>query len=312
MSYVSLLDGSPIEEDTVGGKAASLGRLCALGAPVPPAVALTTEAYRSHVRLLDVPARASDVADGDLPEVRRIIVEADLPHVVSQAIASGMAAIDPDPDSDARLAVRSSATAEDSRDFSFAGLHDTVLGVGPDLPSVERAVKQCWASLWSERGVQYRRRGDETLDSAAMGVVIQRQVACDVSFVAFSADPIDLCADFVIISATYGLGEAVVSGLVTPDHIVVAPDGSLARYDIGAKEVMIIPAGRNGGVRQAAVPRMLASQPVMSHDRACEIARLARRLESAYGLPLDIEGGLVDGQTFVFQARPITTCSREL
>ncbi len=301
--YVSCLNSPSPPTDQIGGKAASLARLLALDAPVPPAFAITTEAYRLHTSRLGIPQRASAVADAELPAIRAHIMAEPLPSEVATAITFEVTALG----AGCSLAVRSSATTEDSPSFSFAGLHDTVLAVESRADAVEEAVKACWASLWSERSVEYRRRGGGALDTAAMAVVVQQLVRADVSFVAFSADPIRHCARRTIISASYGLGEAIVAGLVVPDYIVLGPDGEVEDYQIGSKEIMVIPSPE-GGVRQTPVPRMLARQPVLMDDQAREIGRIATKLEDRFERPLDIEGGIAEGRIYLFQARPITTC----
>jgi pyruvate,water dikinase len=302
--YVSCLDGASYDPDRIGGKAASLTRLRALDAPVPAAFAVTTEAYRLHTRQLGIPDRASAVLDAELPGIRERIVSAPIPSEIAEAIEAELAAIGPG----AVLAVRSSATTEDSPTFSFAGLHDTALAVENRPDAVETAVKRCWASLWSERSVDYRRRGGAALDTAAMAVVVQRLVRSDVSFVAFSVDPINLCAPRIIISASYGLGEAIVAGLVVPDYIVLGPDGEIEDYQIGSKETMVIAAADGIGVAQVKVPGFMAAQPALSPEQAREIGRMIVHLERQFGRPLDIEGGIAEQTIFLFQARPITTC----
>lgn len=301
--YVCCLDGVPYRTDQIGGKAASLSRLRALDAPVPPALAVTTDAYRLHVQRLGIPERASAVADSVLAEIRARIVSDPIPTEILGAVLDGLTTID----AGNTLAVRSSATTEDSPKFSFAGLHDTALAVDDNPAAIELAIKTCWASLWSERSVDYRRRGGEALDAAAMAVVVQQLVRSDVSFVAFSVDPIRDCARRTIISASYGLGEAIVAGLVVPDYIVVGPDGNVEEYQIGSKETMVISAP-DGGVRQTPVPRMLGRQPALSNAQAGEISRIVTQLEDRFEMPLDIEGGIAAGTVHLFQARPITTC----
>jgi len=301
--YVCCLNSASHSTEQIGGKAASMTRLWAMDAPVPPAFAITTEAYRLHTSRLGIPQRASAVIDAELPAIRARIIAAPLPPEIASAIAFEIDAIG----EGIPLAVRSSATTEDSPSFSFAGLHDTALAVECRLDAVEAAVKACWASLWSERSVEYRRRGGAALDTAAMAVVVQRLVRADVSFVAFSADPMRHCARRTIISASYGLGEAIVSGLVVPDYIVIGPDGEVEDYQVGSKETMVIPS-LEGGVRQAPVPRMLARQPALSDEQAREIGRIVTQLEDRFGMPLDIEGGIAEGRIYLFQARPITTC----
>jgi pyruvate,water dikinase len=305
--FVCSLDGSTHALDRIGGKAASLARLRALNAPVPRAFAVTTDAYRCHVARIGIPGRASAVPFSELAAVRAAIVEAPLDPEIGEAIASAIEATFRSEST--RLAVRSSATTEDSPAFSFAGLHDTSLAVTEEPHAVEGAVKACWASLWSERSVDYRRRGDDTLDCAAMAVVVQQLVRADVSFVAFSVDPVDACARRVIISASYGLGEAIVAGLVVPDYIVLDPAGEVAHYQIGSKETMIIPGPNgDGGVRQVPVPRLVAMQHALSDDQARHIGQLVTELEGKFGVPIDIEGGIAGGMISLFQARPITTC----
>ena len=301
--YVCCLNSAIHSTERIGGKAASLTRLWAMDAPVPPAFAITTEAYRLHTSLLGIPQRASAVADAELPAIRARIVAEPLPGEIASAIASEIDALG----EGCSLAVRSSATTEDSPTFSFAGLHDTTLAVESRPAAVEVAVKACWASLWSERSVEYRRRGGAALDTAAMAVVVQRLVRADVSFVAFSADPMRHCARRTIISASYGLGEAIVAGLVVPDYIVIGPDGEVEDYQIGSKETMVIPSPE-GGVRQTPVPRMLARQPALCEEQARQIGRIVTQLEDRFGMPLDIEGGVAEGAVHLFQARPITTC----
>jgi rifampicin phosphotransferase len=305
--FVCLLDGSTYALDRIGGKAASLTRLRALNAPVPRAFAVTTDAYRRHVARIGIPNLASAVPVSELPAVRAAIFEAMLAPEIGAAIAEAVEATFADEFTP--LAVRSSATTEDSPAFSFAGLHDTLLAVTGDPGELELAVKSCWASLWSERSVDYRRRGDAALDGAAMAVVIQQMVRADVSFVAFSVDPVDQCARRVIISASYGLGEAIVAGLVVPDYIVLEPGGEVMDYQIGSKEMMIISdSNGDGGVRQVPVPRLVANQRALSDDQVRHIGQLVTDLEQKFGSPIDVEGGIAGGTLSLFQARPITTC----
>jgi pyruvate,water dikinase len=306
--YVCCLDGALLDSDRIGGKAASLTRLRALDAPVPPAFAVTTEAYRLHTRQLGVPERASAVADAELPAIRESITTGPMPSVVAEAIAAEIDAIG----SDIPLAVRSSATTEDSPTFSFAGLHDTALAVEGCPDAVETAVKACWASLWSERSVDYRRRGGATLDGAAMAVVVQRLVRSDVSFVAFSVDPINQCAPRIIISASNGLGEAIVAGLVVPDYFVLGAGGEIEDYQIGSKETMVIAAPDGVGVTQVRVPRFMGAQPALSSAQARQIGQMVTHLEQKFERPLDIEGGIAEHALYIFQARPITTCYANL
>jgi pyruvate,water dikinase len=301
------LDRAPASRTLVGGKGSSLSQLATLGAPVPPAFALTTHAYAHFAASLNLPHQASDVADEDLPRLRALIMSAALPEPVTESIVHGYRAFRTLVGCEVALAVRSSATAEDSADFSFAGLHDTVLDVRT-LPALETAVKQCWASLWSERAVAYRRAGELATDDAAIAVVVQQLVRSDVSFVVFTADPVGGRDQHLVIAASWGLGEAVVSGLVVPDHVVVGPDGQIVEYTIGDKHVMVIPGARpEDGTREVPVPRGLRTVPVLSHAQASAIAAMARQLSPRLGYEADLEGAIAGDALYLFQARPITT-----
>jgi pyruvate,water dikinase len=240
-----------------------------------------------------------------LPALREQIMAAPLPADLAAALADGLAAFQARAGDNVALAVRSSATTEDGTEHSFAGQHDTILGVRT-LPELGDAVRQCWASLWSERAVSYRQAN---LPDAVpcMAVVVQQMIRSDVSFIAFTEDPVGERPDHVVISASWGLGEALVSGLVTPDHVVVAPDGRVAEYVVGDKQVMIIPDASGSGTREAPVPRMMRSLPALSETQAAEIAVLARRLAARLGYAADLEGAIAGGKVVLFQARPITT-----
>jgi rifampicin phosphotransferase len=301
------LDCAPASRTLVGGKGSSLSQLAVLGAPVPPAFALTTHAYAQFAASLKLPRQASAVAEEDLPRLRALIMAAALPGPVTESIAHGYRAFQDLVGCELALAVRSSATAEDSADFSFAGLHDTVLDVRT-LPALEMAVKQCWASLWSERAVAYRRAGELATDDAAIAVVVQQLVRSDVSFVVFTADPVGGRDQHLVIAASWGLGEAVVSGLVVPDHIVVGPDGHVVEYVVGDKHLMVIPGARpEDGTREVPVPRALRTMPALSHEQASAIAAMARELSPRLGYEADLEGAIAGDTMYLFQARPITT-----
>jgi rifampicin phosphotransferase len=306
------LDTGLAERNLVGGKGASLGRLAELGAPVPPALAITTDAYLEFARAIDLPQLAAVGSADDLAGIRAQIAAAPLPTAVDAAMAQGFAAFQDRLGPEVALAVRSSATAEDAADFSFAGQHDSILGVR-SLPALETAVRQCWASLWSERAVAYRRGADLIDDEAAIAVVVQQMVQSDVSFIAFTSDPVSGRGNHLVISATWGLGEALVSGLVVPDHVVIGADGELVEYTVGEKHLMVIPgAGAGNGTEEVPVPRALRSVPSLSPEQAAGIASLAREISPRLGFEADFEGAIAGDAIYLFQARPITTLSTKV
>jgi phosphoenolpyruvate synthase/pyruvate phosphate dikinase len=298
------LDRGLLDRDLVGGKGASLSELAALGAPVPPAFAITADACAAFMAGLGV-TDLSSVTPSMLPALREQIQAAPLPPDLASALADGFAVLQERAGAYVALAVRSSATTEDGSEHSFAGQHDSILGVRT-LPELEDAVRRCWASLWSERAVSYRQAN---LPDAVpcMAVVVQQMIRSDVSFIAFTEDPVGERRDHVVLSASWGLGESLVSGLVTPDHVVVAPDGRVVEYVIGDKQVMIIPDASGSGTREAPVPRMMRTLPALSETQASDIASVVRSLAARLGFAADLEGAIAGGQVVLFQARPITT-----
>ena len=301
------LDGRVLEAAVVGGKGAALSRLVAIGAPVPPAFALTVEAYAEMARAARIPATARNITVGDLAEIRATIESAPLPNRVREAVHSAYARLGLDGGVGTSVAVRSSASAEDSADTSFAGLHDSILDVrGND--AVEHAIRQTWASLWTERALAYRRHSQLEDQPAQIAVVVQQLIPSEISFVAFSVDPLSGRTDHVVINATWGLGESIVSGIATPDHIVVDQRGVVCEYRIGEKSRMVIPGSDGTGPRTVSVPRLLRILPALAEAQVSSITRMVRDLAARLGHPADFEGGTHrGGEIALFQARPITT-----
>jgi phosphoenolpyruvate synthase/pyruvate phosphate dikinase len=290
----------------VGGKGASLSKLASLGAVVPPGFAITTAAYDRAARHIGIPTRTHGVSTEELHAIRQAIQDAALPAYLIDALGAAYRRLEVQTGGNQEVAVRSSATAEDSREHSFAGLHDTFLDVR-GLEAFEVAVKACWASLWTERAVSYRRRTALASDDSTIAVVVQQMVRSDISFVVFTADPVSGRNDRLVINATWGLGESLVSGLVAPDHIVVGPNGEISDFIIGDKTVMIVPGAEGSGTREVPVPRMLRTMSTLRDDQIAVIAKQSRDLAAKLGFPADLEGGIADGQIHFFQARPITT-----
>lgn len=266
-----------------GGKGASLGRLASANR-IPPGFCLSIVAYRRWAA-----AGATQMPAGLESEIRAAYAELEK--------GCGVA--------DVPVAVRSSAVDEDGSGESFAGLHDTYLNVvGGD--AVIESVINCWESLKNPHALEYRAEKGLDSESAMMGVVVQQLVFADVSSVAFSANPISGDRSEVVINANYGLGEAVVSGVTTPDMITVKKDDlSLQQVSIGAKERMTIRTPT--GTAEANVPRIMRSQPALTPQQATEIAQLAIDLESRYGWAVDIECAIQGSDLFLLQCRPITT-----
>lgn len=277
-------DPSCGDVDLVGGKAAHLSRLAA-SYRVPPGFCLTTWALRG----------AGPEGEGPLGEPLRSALAAAY-HALGQRVG------DPAPS----VAVRSSAADEDGAGTSFAGQHETLLNV-VGLEAVCAAVRRCWASACAPRALEYRRRQRLPEDGIRLAVLVQQLVAADVSAVAFSANPLTQARDEVVINATWGLGESMVGGTVTPDtYIVRDADGAVVRQ-VASKQRMTVPGP--SGTREVGVPRPLREYPALSEARAREVAALARSLERAMGWPVDLECAYRGDLLYLLQCRPITTLS---
>jgi rifampicin phosphotransferase len=274
----------------VGGKAANLGELIAAGFPVPPGFAVTTAAYVRAAAALDLsdPARA-----------RHALATAELPAAVAKAVRAAYLGLG----AEAPVAVRSSATAEDLPWASFAGQQDTYLNVvGTD--AVLDAVRRCWASLWTDRAVSYRETQGIDHSDVQLAVVVQKMVDAQVAGVLFTADPVTGTRDRTVIDASPGLGEAVVSGAVNPDHIVVDVDGIRTTPGDKAVQVRSLPGGGTEQVRVAGDD----GHACLSDAQVTGLADLGRRVEAHFGAPQDIEWAVdADGELWLTQARPITT-----
>jgi pyruvate,water dikinase len=263
----------------VGGKAANLGELIRAGFDVPRGFCLTTEAYRRAVRGTAV--ETGDIADAQA--ARAAVLAAPFPHSAADAVRDAYAAL-----GSGRVAVRSSATAEDLPGASFAGQQDTYLDVD-GIDDVLDAVQRCWASLWTDRAVAYR--AAQGIDGAgvALAVVIQRMVDAESAGVLFTADPVTGRRRQAVLDAARGLGEAVVSGSVDPDHFVV--DTATSRI-----------VERRRGASAADATASVTDAQVRA------LAALGDRVENAFGSPQDIEWAIDrGGHPWLTQSRPITT-----
>jgi pyruvate,water dikinase len=307
---VALPDVGLADIARVGGKAAGLGELLRSGLPVPPGYCLTTAAYHrfiAQVPLVDpLRALAAGAAQLALPVLQQTaaalqarMVAAPVPPDLVNAIDQAYRALGAPP-----VAVRSSATTEDLPEASFAGQQDSFLNV-IGLDALLAAIRRCWASLWNVRAIQYRAQLGLNQEAAAMGVVIQALIPADVAGVLFTANPRTGDRTELVVNASFGLGEAIVSGAVTPDLLVLDKTTLAHKQAVpGAKEVSTVPAAGGGTtvVRQPGRKNEWALPAAALTD----LAALAGRAEAHFGMPLDIEWALAGGRPWLLQARPIT------
>ncbi|MFF3934884.1 rifamycin-inactivating phosphotransferase [Streptomyces phaeofaciens] len=296
----------------VGGKAAHLGGLSRIeGIRVPAGFCVTTAAFRrimaeapSIDERLDRLSR-SDPDDREAirtlsAQIRRTIEETAVPDDLAAAITRELARFG----EQAAYAVRSSATAEDLPTASFAGQQDTYLNVmGPT--AILQHISRCWASLFTERAVTYRRRNGIDDRTVHMAVVVQRMVFPHAAGILFTADPVTGDRKTATVDAGFGLGEALVSGLVNPDVFTVR-HGEVVTKAIAAKQraVHALPAG---GTREVAIDTQRQQQPALTDAQVVRLVRLGRRIEAHFGRPQDIEWCLADDGFQIVQSRPITT-----
>jgi pyruvate,water dikinase len=275
-----------------GGKGANLGELVSLGLPVPRGFVVLTSGYRKAVA--DAGLAEWSRAEGEL---RSAIEAIDVPAELRHDILAAYDEIGGGP-----VAVRSSATAEDLPGATFAGQQDTYLGVvGPD--AVVDAVKRCWASLWSDRAVDYRRKRSLDSTEVAIAVVVQKMVPAQTAGVLFTANPVSGRRDELVVEASSGLGEAVVSGLVTPDRYLLDPSGALRDWRAGAREV-VITSDTAGGTTTAA--GTAPTEPTLPTAALVRLADLGSAVARHFGRPQDIEWAYADGEIALLQARPMT------
>src|SRR5262245_20983950 len=291
----------------VGGKAANLGELIHAKLPVPPGICVTTEAYRQVAASAAIDYDALDVAHTDelmrlAGQAREAMLAVPIPPTVAEAIIAAYEQLG----SSIPVAVRSSATAEDLPYASFAGQQDTYLHIiGPD--AVLDAVRRCWASLWTDRAVVYRTTNGIDHRSARLAVVVQRMVDAEVAGVLFTANPVTGRRRQAVIDASPGLGEAVVSGAVNPDHFVVDTESrAIVERRLGDKrfEVRPLPDGGTKHVERVSG----ADRACVTDDQVRALVNLGDRVEAHYGAPQDTEWAIdADGSLWLTQARPITT-----
>jgi pyruvate,water dikinase len=304
------VDGNDVA--LVGGKGAHLGELSRIeGVRVPEGFCVTTGAFGRTLerapgaregieRLSRVDADDRETLRALGAEVRRAVEEAPLPDEVAEAVTGALVRTG----ERAAYAVRSSATAEDLPTASFAGQQDTYLNVlGP--AEVLRHVRRCWGSLFTERAVAYRRHHGIDDRTVRMAVVVQRMVVPEAAGVLFTADPVTGNRTVATVDAGLGLGEALVSGTVTPDVFTVRHGDVVAR-SIGAKR-RAVRAVPGGGTRTVEVDPRRQKEPALTDAQVTELVALGRRIEARFGRPQDIEWCLADDGFAVVQSRPITT-----
>lgn len=304
-----------LSQDLTGGKGVNLSRLLQSGFPVPPGFCVSTTAYYEFLATEGLSERLAQITstlsyddhaalDRQTAEIRELILATPVPAGISAEIEQSYARLG----DGTFVAVRSSGTAEDLAHASFAGQHDTYLDVlGSD--EVVDAVRRCWASLWTARAAGYRKHNAFDHDTVAIAVVVQKMVTSDVSGVMFTGNPVTTATDETVINATWGLGEALVQGILTPDQYVVqVPQYTVIEEAIGSKELRIVRDQAKGrGVVEQDVPAEERARASLTSQQVIDLARLGQRVQEYYGgFPQDVEWAIENSALYLVQSRPIT------
>ncbi len=296
--------------ENAGGKGANLAKLARAGFPVPDGFILTSEAYRRYLQANELAAgihQALNAVSADGPAelerlsagIRSSFAEGELPPELASAILEGYRRLGGGP-----VAVRSSATAEDLPEMSFAGQQDTFLNVIGEAPLL-KAVVRCWSSLWTARAIAYRARNDLPQDELALAVIVQEMVPAEASGVLFTANPLTGLRTEAVIDAALGLGEALVSGQVEPDNYVVDTlKGCLVQKTLGGKAVAM--RGQPEGGLAAEATRAAVRQAIPD-ETILALAELGRQAAALFDSPQDMEWAWANGKLHLLQSRPITS-----
>ncbi|NMB53469.1 MAG: phosphoenolpyruvate synthase [Leptolinea sp.] len=308
----SLADLDKEDLPLAGGKGANLGAMLRAGLPVPAGFVVTTQGYRKftaanhlnpviHEALAAIQPDDLATLNAASAAIRKSFQSGRMPAPLKDEIVSACKDfITPG----RAVAVRSSATAEDLPDLSFAGQQDTYLNISGEAALLD-AVIRCWASLWTARAIGYRTRNRIPQEDVMLAVVVQEMVQSDVSGVLFTANPLTGKRGETVIDATLGLGEALVSGQVEPDHYVVDDlRNAILSKTIGAKAISIIGQAEGGTIT---VKNKDSYQQALPDEHILELVRLGRQAQDYLGGPQDMEWAWADGQMYVVQSRPVTS-----
>jgi pyruvate,water dikinase len=294
----------------VGGKGANLGEMTRARLPVPPGFCITTVAYarvaaEAHIEPLiaeleHMPPDLIEPLSTHASHIRDLIESTPIPASIADAITAAYRQLG----EGVPVAVRSSATAEDLPEAAFAGQQDTFLNI-VGAEALRDAVRRCWASLWTERAIVYRKRQRIDQRTVQLAVVVQRMVTAEAAGVLFTANPVTGARDEIVVDASPGLGEAIVSGLVTPDHFVLDKRSGLVKErQPGRREVVI--RARSGGGTEQVEGSAVANMPALPGRALRQLARLGTTIEQHFGRPQDVEWTRAGGELFIVQARPMT------
>ncbi len=305
---------------TAGGKGANLGEMTRAGLNVPPGFVVTAGAYRLFLSENNIGEKINSLLEeagadeqklfSAAEKIRAFITAGKMPDLLRERVSQDYLFLCENAgNSSLRVAVRSSATAEDLPDASFAGQQETYLNV-VGIDALCENIIRCYASLWGNRAVSYRQTQGYDQQSVALAVVVQEMVESEKAGVLFTVDPINNNRDEMQLNASYGLGEAVVSGKVTADTFICGKDGSVKSSVVGSKEIEIIYA--ENGTKEVPVSPEKSGVLCLSEVEVRALCKAAVDVEKYYGCPMDIEWAVRGGNAYILQARAITTLTENI
>lgn len=324
MKYVVKFENLNKEDINIaGGKGANLGELTQAGIPVPPGFVITSETYDTFMKKTGIYAEVMTILEyidinntkelqQSAEKIKGIITSTEVPEDIKTLIIEAYNALSAKVGKDdIYVAVRSSATAEDLPEASFAGQQDTFLNVkGRD--DIVNYVRKCWASLFEARAIFYREEHDFEHSKVYIAVVVQQMVDSEKAGVMFTVNP-STGEEVALIEASWGLGEAVVSGTVTPDNYVVDKSNNrILSKIVSEKNTMFCKDEATGKTLKQDVPEDIKNKQVLSEEELIELTEMGKRIQGHYNSPQDTEWAIVGDELFMLQSRPITTLDSEV
>lgn len=300
----------------VGGKGANLGELTKAGIPVPNGFCVTAQAYYYFLEQTGISQKLNKILNGLNPEdnkklnfaakeIKKVIISAKMPEDLAKEIREAYLKL-----GGLSVAVRSSATAEDLPDASFAGQQMTFLNIGGPA-NVVKAVQKCFASLFEARAIYYRVINKYDHMKVGLSVPVQNQIDSEMAGILFTVDPVSENADQLVIEAGYGLGETVVLGAITPDRYVIDKKSlKIVNKEINEQKWQIV-SNQKGGDKHTSVPKNKRKLQKISDSEILELAKIGLKIEKHYGKPQDTEWAIEKGKVYFVQSRPITTLGKK-
>ncbi|MEM4680662.1 MAG: PEP/pyruvate-binding domain-containing protein, partial [Nanopusillaceae archaeon] len=306
----------------VGGKGANLGEMTKIGLPVPPGFVLTADAYWRYVDYNNLRSKIEEILNKTninnptellkaSEEIQKLFLNGEIPEDLKNAIIENYKNLSKRfGEEDTYVAVRSSATAEDLPNASFAGQQATFLNV-KGIEKLLEAVKKCWASLWTARAINYRTHMGFDHMKVALATVIQKQIFSKKSGIMFTVHPVTNDVSKIVIEASWGLGESIVSGEVTPDEYIVNKNTmKIEEVNINEKKVMTV-YDEQTLVRKMEVPNEIKKARCLTDEEVLKLAELGKKIEEHYKHPQDIEFAIDDFGIWIVQTRPVTTIKKK-